>query len=141
MKPRLIISTAFGASLAMASPALADGLSVAVEGVRNDAGQIIILIFDDARAYAAGDYWRAADYANLPARAGSVEHSFPELNEGPYAVFVFHDENGDDDLNYSATEYLEGVGVTGASADRPEPGFDEASVPPGRVTISLYYSE
>lgn len=141
MKPRLVIATAMGAALSMASPALASGLSVAVEGIRNDAGQIIIFVFDDARAYAAGDYWRAADYASIPAQAGSVEHAFPELNAGPYAVFVFHDENGDDDLNYTATEYLEGVGVSGASAERHEPTFQEASVPPGQVVVPLFYSD
>ncbi len=119
--------------------AQAQGLDLTVEGVRNDQGAILVLVFDQAEAFDQLDYLNAVDYAEIPARAGTVSHRFPNLTTGPYAVFLFHDENSDQDLNYSATSLLEGVGATGAPGSEDDPSFEEAAVPPGPVTVTLHY--
>ncbi|MEM8555165.1 MAG: DUF2141 domain-containing protein [Pseudomonadota bacterium] len=123
------------------SIAPAEGLKLTVENVRNDVGSIVVLVFDKARAFNNLAYRRAVDYADIPARPGKVTHRFPELTAGPYAVFLFHDENGDWDLNYDTERLLEGVGATGAPNPEDMPDFDAASVWPGEVTVKMHYYE
>lgn len=141
MKIAIRLASMSLAFLAFTAPALAQGVTLTVENVRNDAGSIVILIFDDPEAYENADYWRAADYAEIPALEGSVTHDFSRLSSGPYAIFVFHDENSDGDINYTETQWLEGVGVSGANDGVAEPTFEQASVDPGPVSIRLYYAD
>ncbi|NVO57782.1 DUF2141 domain-containing protein [Rhodobacteraceae bacterium B1Z28] len=128
-------------SLTLATPALADGLNVVIDGIRNSKGTIVILIFDDARAYDNFDVWSAIDYAKVPSKKGAVSHAFSDLNAGPYAVLLFHDENNDENLNMTATHLLEGLGSTGAPSPKDEPDFAAASVWPGDVRIRIHYDQ
>ena len=123
------------------TPAFAEGLNLTVDGVRNAQGSVIVLVFDNQRAYDHLDWRKAVEYADIPAHTGRVSHSFPNLNAGPYAIFLFHDENGDQDLNYTNERFLEGVGASGATTATSEPNFAEASVMPGDVTVRLFYTE
>jgi uncharacterized protein (DUF2141 family) len=137
---RTLLAPAF-ALMALATPAAADGLNVTVDGIRNANGNIVILIFDDARAFDNLDVWSAIDYAQIPSRKGSISHEFSDLNAGPYAVLLFHDENKDEDLNMTATKLLEGLGSTGASNPEDEPDFKAASVWPGDVRVRIHYDQ
>lgn len=119
----------------------AEGLDLTVENVRNDTGGVVVLVFEDAAAFDSFDYRQAIAYAEIPARPGKVSHSFPSLTKGPYAIFLFHDENGDWDVNYDATRLLEGVGSTGAPNPEDMPDFGAASVWPGNISVRLHYFE
>lgn len=132
---------AVAAIVTITTPAVADGLNVIVDGIRNAKGNVVILIFDDARAFDSLDAWSAIDYAHVPSRKGSISHEFSDLNAGPYAVLSFHDENRDDDLNMTATRLLEGVGSTGAPNPQDEPDFKAASVWPGDVRVRIHYDQ
>lgn len=123
------------------SAALADGLTVTVSDLRNGKGDVILLVFDNARAFDTLDVWKAVDYAQIPARKGQVRHSFPKLTGGPYAVFLWHDENRDEDLNATDTHLLEGVGATGADGPNDDPDFAAASVWPGAVRVRVHYDK
>ena len=125
----------------IATPAFADGLTLTVDGVRNANGSVIVLIFDKKRAFEQLKWRNAVQYADIPASVGSLSHNFPDLTAGPYAIFVFHDENGDQNLNYNDERFLEGVGASGATTEIPEPAFAEASVMPGDVTMRIFYGE
>ncbi len=127
------------AAAAVATPALAGGLNLTVEGVRNAKGSVLALVFDNANAFDQLDWSSAVQYADIPAQAGRVSHRFPDLEGGPYAVFVFHDENGDQDLNTSGKRVLEGIGATGVTSLIPYPAFSQAAVAPGDVTVHIYY--
>ncbi len=133
--------SAVAAVTMIATPALADGLNLTVDGVRNTNGSIIVLVFDKKRAFEQLNWRNAVQYADIPARTGSLSYSFPDLTTGPYAIFVFHDENGDRDLNYNDERFLEGVGASGATASIPEPTFAQAAVTPGDVTVQIHYDE
>ncbi|WP_298853003.1 DUF2141 domain-containing protein [uncultured Ruegeria sp.] len=137
---RTLLAPAF-ALMALATPAAADGLNVTVDGIRNAKGNIVILVFDDARGFDSLDVWSAIDYVQVPSRKGSVSHEFADLNEGPYAVLLFHDENKDEDLNMTATKLLEGLGSTGAPNPQDEPDFTAASVWPGDVRVRIHYDQ
>lgn len=129
------------AAMTIATPALAGGLNLTVDGVRNTNGSVIVLVFDKERAFERLSWRKAVQYADIPAQAGSLTHNFADLTAGPYAIFVFHDENGDEDLNYNNERLLEGVGASGATTQTSEPTFAEASVMPGDVTVRIFYDE
>lgn len=128
-------------TLSLTSPALAAGLSLTVEGLRSGRGKVIVIVFDNARAFDTLDIERAVDIAAIPARQGQVQHTFAKLTEGPYAIFLFHDENGDEDLNATETNLLEGVGASGAPNRNDDPNFAAASVWPGSVVVRVHYDQ
>lgn len=122
-----------------ASAASAQGVTLTVEDVRNDRGQIVVLVFDHPKAFHYLAYEWAVDYAVLPAQTGSVSHRFADLTSGPYAVFVYHDENADWDVTHDGSRLLEGVGASGAPNPDDMPDFSAASVWPGPVSVTLQY--
>lgn len=115
------------------------GLHVEITGVRNNKGTVIVLVFDDAVAFAAYDYERAVAFAEIAAATGTVLAEFSDLGRGQYAVTLFHDENGDDDFNTDGMYPLEGYGTSGASGAYDEPTFDEASVDADRISVRMQY--
>ena len=132
---------AVAAATMIATPAMAGGLNLTVDGVRNSNGSVIVLVFDKERAFERLNWRKAVQYADIPARVGGVSRSFPDLTDGPYAIFVFHDENGDQEVNYNDERFLEGVGASGAGESTHEPTFAQAAVMPGDVTVHMYYDE
>lgn len=137
---RLLVTTAIF-SVHLGSAAMSAGLDVTVRDVRNARGQVLILVFDDARAFHEIDYKAAVGYAELPAAIGRVTHRFGNLPSGRYAVLVLHDENGDRTVNHTQDRLTEGLGSSGAPNPQDWPDFNTASVPPGKVTIKLHYAE
>ncbi|MEO1679554.1 MAG: DUF2141 domain-containing protein [Pseudomonadota bacterium] len=141
MTNRPLSLLALAVALLAGSAASSEGLTLTIENVRSDRGTVIVLVFDNARDFNRLDYLRAIGYADVPARRGDVEVSFPYLTKGPYAVFLFHDENGDQDLSFQGDRLLEGVGASGAPGPDDMPDFEEAAIRPGRATIPVHYSE
>jgi uncharacterized protein (DUF2141 family) len=125
----------------IATPSLSQGVNLTVDNIRNGAGNVVIVVFDEKRAFENLQISSAIAVAELPAKAGRLTHSFPTLNTGPYAVFLFHDENADEDLNVSGNRLLEGAGATGASRVESEPNFLQASVYPGPVNVKIFYEK
>ncbi|MEE2983331.1 MAG: DUF2141 domain-containing protein [Pseudomonadota bacterium] len=68
----------------------ASGLHLRIEGIANNLGRIVVLVFDNAGAYADYDSTQAVGYAVIKASKGSLDKNFPELTEGPYAIFLYH---------------------------------------------------
>jgi uncharacterized protein (DUF2141 family) len=126
--------------IAAAAP-VSGPLVVTVEGVRNESGKIIIVVFQDEVSYSTYDYEAAAGYAEIAATTEPLIHTFSELNDGPYAVVLFHDENNDNQLNMSGQYPVEGYGTSGANGPYDEPNFEQASFPAGDVVIEAYYLE
>ncbi|MGR3760673.1 DUF2141 domain-containing protein [Roseobacteraceae bacterium NS-SX3] len=136
---RLLTLAAAGAMTSLSSTAWAEGLRVTIDGIRNSRGNIVITAFSEARAYETLDFWQAEAFAAIPARPGKTAHAFPDLTAGPYAIVLFYDENGDKGLSFSEDQLLEGIGVSDARSSQDGPGFAEATVQPGHVTIHVSY--
>ena len=66
-------------------------------------------------------------------------HSFEDLQNGPYAIAVFHDENTNYDLDLDGGYPVEGYATSGAKGPYDEPGFAQASVEAGAVTVKIHY--
>ncbi|MEM7469343.1 MAG: DUF2141 domain-containing protein [Pseudomonadota bacterium] len=116
-----------------------DSLRVTVKGIRNANGKLLVLAFDDADAYATVDFERAAGYQEVFATPGSVEILFPALDDGPYAISILHDEDGDYDLRMEGDIPKEGYGTSNAKSKYDELSFKEALVSPGDVSVKLFY--
>ena len=114
-------------------------LTVQVEDVRNDHGVVRVLLFDDAQAYAALDANALAGYAEVPAVRGSVAVSVPVASNGPFALFVFHDENADSKLNMQGARPLEGYVYSGAVGPYAPPAFARAAVVTDGSHVRLFY--
>ena len=139
MKKNLIAAVLAAGTLVAAAQAGAQGLTVNVESLSNNRGNVIVLVFDDARAFDRLNYFRAADYAEVPARRGALQVRFPGLTSGPYAVFLFHDEDGDQDVGYRNGRLQEGIGATGAPNPDDAPSIAEAAVLPGNARVIVHY--
>ena len=105
-------------------------LRVVVDGIHSDVGRVMVALHtpkpdvefpDGAGAVAA--QWRAA-------RVGSIQFVFADLPPGRFAVAVYHDENGNDELDRN----LIGIPKEGyAFSERARgfagpPSFDAAAV-------------
>ena len=116
-----------------------DNLTLNIKRVRNDKGTVIVLIYDDPDAYAAGDYQQAVGFDEVEAAPGTVQIEFPYLTDGPYAVFVYHDENADSKFAMTAGYPEEGYGYSNSYGAFEAPKFDTAAVSPGPVEIRMHY--
>jgi uncharacterized protein (DUF2141 family) len=146
---KAILTTAVLAALLVGAEARADGpatgaIAVTVVGARSDAGQICVALYDSADAFPKADRRRKLSCAAIT--SGRAVVVFAGLAPGDYAVYAFHDEDGDRTLE---TNWIgmpkEGVGTSrGAKGFMGPPKFDDAKLavkagPPAAIRISLKY--
>lgn len=121
-------------------PALAKpSLTVTLGNIRSDHGNVIIMVFADAKSYETYDYTKAVGYKEIKAKSGLMTASFPELTGGPYVITLFHDENGDQDLNLQGEYPIEGYGTSNADGKYQTLDFNRASIMAGSVTVKVHY--
>ncbi|MEM7358583.1 MAG: DUF2141 domain-containing protein [Pseudomonadota bacterium] len=114
-------------------------LSVKVSGIRSANGKLLVMVFDNSDAFTAYDHNRAVGYQELSAQTDSMMFDFASLKEGPYAVFVMHDENSDYQLNEQDGYPVEGFVISGARSKYDEPSFTQAAVAQGALQLELEY--
>jgi uncharacterized protein (DUF2141 family) len=115
------------------------GLNLRIEGIANASGKIVAMVYDDAGAYSTYNAMLAVASATLDAVEGTLDTNFAELTEGPYAVFLFHDENGDFELNSKQGFPLEGYGYSGQTDPHVVPTFAEAATTGDHINVTLVY--
>jgi uncharacterized protein (DUF2141 family) len=141
-------------SLALASigalPVYAANLTVTIEGVHSNAGEILIGLYDRADAFNLAidssatksallpQAWRIVG-ASLRAKTGSQSIIFTQLPPGRYAVIAFHDENDNGLLDANAFGVpTEGYGFSNdAHGFLSAPSFDAAAIELGSVDKSI----
>ncbi|MEP1142944.1 MAG: DUF2141 domain-containing protein [Henriciella sp.] len=89
------IAALIATSLLAAPLALASELTVNVEGITEAQGSISLGLFDQATYEGNG----AVDGANLTVEGDRVTVTFDGVEPGEYAVKLFHDVNGDGEMN------------------------------------------
>ena len=102
-------------------------VEVTMTGFKDDEGQALVALFLDAGGWPDGD-GAAFATAVVPVSDGQAVAVFAEVPAGPFAVSVFHDTDGDQELDSGA------LGIPseayGFSADARDmfgpPDFDEA---------------
>ncbi|USG61104.1 DUF2141 domain-containing protein [Sneathiella marina] len=114
------------------------GLNIQINNVRNTKGKIVVIVFDNKAAYQSFDVEAAVGYLETDPKIGE-QASFPDLTQGPYVVFLFHDENGNRDLDIIDDTPTEGFATSGATDPYDPPSFEKASVYPGTNSLRMIY--
>ncbi len=124
------------ALLASAAPALAGDLTVKLEGVSAQGGQMLVsLQTRDQFMKPAG-----ANGAFGEAVAGTQTFTVRGVAPGEYAVMVMHDANSDWQMQYGPDRRpAEGWAISGPAASGTRPTFDTARivVPEGGAEVTL----
>lgn len=116
-------------AVCMAAPAVhAAELVLEIGEVRSDSGQLRVALYDDAATFLKDDGVKMA----LAQRAatGRVTVRFAGLEPGKYAVALYHDENGNSELDANLLGIpIEGTGFSrDARATFGPPSFADAMV-------------
>lgn len=106
--------------------AFAQTLHINLLGVKNDTGKVRVGL------YANKDKFRKEDFAlkviEVPAKAGTVQVEFPDLQPGWYAVMAYHDEDSNGRLNLLLGMYpTEGYGLSNNPSVFGPPTFEDSA--------------
>ena len=113
-------------SLLTAWQAGAADLSLAVQAVRSDQGQVKLMLFEREEGFRKED--KALQVLALPAAKGEVHARFQGLPPGRYAVVAYHDENADGKLNLRFGMFpKEGYGLSNNFKPSGPPKFKDAA--------------
>ena len=113
-------------SLLAAWQAGAADISLTVQGVRSDQGQVKLMLFEREEGFRKED--KARQVLVLPAVKGDSKATFLGLPPGRYAVVAYHDENADGKLNLRFGMFpKEGYGLTNNFKPSGPPKFKDAA--------------
>jgi uncharacterized protein (DUF2141 family) len=138
----LLLGSASGAPAPGEPPGTAS-LTVRIQGLKNDRGQVAVALFARAEGFPRSERAFRGQLARI--EGGRALVSFRSLRPGTYAVAVLHDENQNNKMDFNFLGMpLEGYGFSNdASALFGPPSFQRASfrlLPrPSAVTISARY--
>ncbi len=114
----------------LATSATGGDLEITVEGIRNDEGNVMVALHDESgrEGFPGANGAIAAQW--MRAAPGSLRFVFLDLPPGQYAVAVFHDENGNDELDTNLLGIpTEGTGFSrNAQGNFGPPSFNDAAV-------------
>jgi len=140
----LLAIPALHAAAARADDPGTGALAVAVVGARGDGGKICAALYDSADAFPVADKEKKLSCVEISGGRAAVV--FASLAPGNYAVYAFHDEDGNRTLK---TNWIgmpkEGVGTSrGAKGFMGPPKFEDAKIAvkagtPTAIRISLKY--
>jgi len=129
------VSLAILASLAVAVSAHAGELRVEVRGLADKTGTVNLALFNNADTFLK----TPLTAQRVPANSDTVLAVFPNLAPGDYALSVFHDVNGNGQLDKNIVgRPNEPVGFSrDASASMGPPTFDATKVAVGAENVSI----
>jgi uncharacterized protein (DUF2141 family) len=121
-KPGLALAAICALAMAPAAAAQQGAkVTVTVNKVMSDMGTVRAALCAEPAIFGTGPC--AAASATAPAKAGSVELTFTDVKPGTYALGIFHDEDGNGELNIFAEPMAFGNGATALP-----PTFEGASL-------------
>jgi uncharacterized protein (DUF2141 family) len=128
----------------LAGKAWAADLTITVDGLRNNNGQVLLCIFDakssDTASFPDCDKGRPVRSLKAPIAGGKVIVTYNGLAPGTYGVAMIHDENFDGKL---ATNFIgiptDGFGVSNNPTLYRAPRFSDAqfSLGEGKAAITV----
>ena len=123
----------------VALPAAAADLAVEVQGVRSDTGHLIVAV---QTPQAADEFPYAEELfagTHQQTHEGVMRFVFRDLPPGRYAVSVFHDENGNGEIDLGAAGIpTEGYGFANNPPSQfGPPSFEEAAVTIGDASAKV----
>lgn len=118
-------------------------LTVRMHGMRNSDGQVLCALFNGATGFPDGEKAVKGDRSRVA--EGQAACRFKSLEPGTYAVAVFHDEDGDGQMDSLLGIPTEGFGFSNNAKPGMfgPPSFDEAAFKMGSgqraVSIRMLY--
>lgn len=118
---------AVSTSAIIAQAAAAADLTVTVSNLKEPVGELRWVIFDSAEAYDADQ--KPLMSARSRVDGDSVRFTVHDLPSGRYAVKLFHDENGNGELDSNMVGLpTEGYGFSNNAGRFGPPSFEDAAV-------------
>lgn len=121
----------------------AQELSVTLNGLEHDNGQVAVAVYADPKAFRKDDQAFAAQKAK--AEKGAVTLVFNDVPPGRYAVLAYHDENdnGKMDRRFGMIP-TEGYGLSNNPKVMGPPSFEDSAFEvtadePAKVTLEMRY--
>lgn len=112
-------------------------VSVTIVGFESDHGQVMVALWDDAERFPMDDGYVASVTGRIESGKAFIE--FSAVSPGDYAISVFHDENGNGELD---TRFMgipkEPIGASNDAKGRfGPPKFEDARFPVGVRPVEL----
>lgn len=120
--------TLAAALMALCGSASAATLSITVEGLRNDGGQLLLAVFDKPAAFESMNTSQAVASIAQQARGKQMTFTFNDLPAGQYAVAIHHDENRNQRMDVKGPVPTEGYAYSNGKGRAKEPKFAEAAI-------------
>lgn len=129
--------------LLLSNNILAQTIEIALDGFRNDQGQVMIYLYDNAEPYPY-EPEKAVSSRIVSVKNKLASAIFEDINAGTYAVALIHDENNDGKLDANFFGFpQEGVGASNNALRRfGPPIYEEASFKlekDARLFITVHY--
>lgn len=122
-------TTLIGAAmLAGVSAAQAADLTVEAAGIRNNAGSVFVIVYNEARAFRSDRIDKAFAVASMAIPGERARITLHDVPPGSYAVSLFHDENKNGDFDMRRGVPKEGYGISNSRDRFDEPDFARAAV-------------
>lgn len=124
-----LLTAAFGAD--------ATTLTVTVDGIREQGGEVRLALYDSEAGW-SGKAKPVSGRSNAPDGSPRLRFAFTDLAPGRYAVRVMHDENGNGKLDTNLLGIpREGYGASNNPRVMRAPRFDEASFEIGEADLGI----
>ncbi|MEM7763723.1 MAG: DUF2141 domain-containing protein [Pseudomonadota bacterium] len=125
MKTAIATVVSLMVSLALSTVAHAASLTITVTDIEEPEGFLMIAIFDVADAYDNGG--EAYDGLRIPVDAAEVSTTIEDLPEGQYAIKLYHDANGNGEMDTNMMGLpVEGYGFSSNKGRFGPPPFADA---------------
>jgi len=108
-------------------PVWAGDLEVTVDKLRNQQGNLVVMLFSNAADFKAGKYQDADAMVVLKAKEQRQSFTLPDMEPGRYAISVLHDEDKNERLNTNKRGFpLEGYAYSNQAGLYEVPEFEQA---------------
>lgn len=131
-------------ALALLAPlAHAQELSVILNGLEHDKGQVAVAVYADPKNFLKENHAFAA--RKVKAEVGVVTLVFSDVPPGRYAVLAYHDENDNGELDRRFGMFpSEGYGLSNNPTVMGPPSYDDSAFEvtadgPTKVTLDMHY--
>ena len=121
-----LVFAVIAAGLATWAHASAADLTITVSAIEEERGAIMLAIYDAAEAYNGGG--PAMKGARIDVTGNEVSITFDDLPPGRYAIKLYHDANGNGELDTNMMGLpTEAYGFSGEGGSMGPPPFEKAA--------------
>ncbi len=130
-----LIGGACSADTKSESPQLSTALTITVNGVRGEAGRLLLAIYDDPAAFASNG--NSVTWLAVPAETQKI--TLDRFPTGVFAISAFHDADDDGTLDMNGELPAEGYGSSGSVGKWRQPSFEDASFTGRSTNVQIHY--